>query len=180
MLEIVIEGGELYDETTEKIIRTKPVRLKLEHSLLSISKWESKWHIPFLKESEKTQEQFIDYVRCMTITQNVDPKVYQMMSLKTIKEVKAYIDDPMTATWFSKDNSSKRSNRIITSELVYCWMTQNQIPFECDKWNFNRLLTLIRVCSAENAPKKKMGNKKILSQNASLNAKRKQAMHTRG
>lgn len=180
MLEISVGETELFDEETFRIIRTKPTVLKLEHSLLSISKWESKWKIPFLKDKEKTTEQFIDYVRCMTITQNVDPKVYQGLRSSELIEIKSYIDDPMTATWFNEKQSAKRSSRVVTSELVYCWMAQNNIPFECEKWNFNRLITLIRVCNAENAPQKKMGRDKTARQNAALNAKRKQAMRTRG
>jgi len=180
MLEIFVEEGELFDESTLRVIKTNPIHLKLEHSLLSIAKWESKWHIPFLQESERTQEQFLDYVRCMTITQNVEPSVYKILPAKTIYEIKSYIDDPMTATWFNKESNSKKGGRVVTSELVYCWMAQCQIPFDCEKWNFNRLITLIRVCSIENSPKKKMSGKNVLKQNASLNAKRKQAMHTRG
>ena len=180
MLELSVNGGELFDEGSYKIIRTRPIVLKLEHSLLSVSKWESKWQIPFLNNKEKTKEQFLDYVRCMTITQNVDPNVYIAMPQSDIQKVKEYIENPMSATWFSKQNDGKQSGRVITSELIYRWMAQLQIPFECDKWNFNRLLTLIRVCYAENTPKKKMGVNNVLKQNASLNKKRKQAMHTRG
>lgn len=180
MLEISVGETELFDEETFRIIRIKSKVLKLEHSLLSISKWESKWKIPFLKDKDKTTEQFIDYVRFMTITQNVDPNIYSGLSLANLNEVKAYIDDPMTATWFNDKQNNRRGSRVITSELVYCWMTQNNIPFECEKWNFNRLITLIRVCSAENSPKKKMGKEKTARQNAALNAKRKQAMHSRG
>ena len=180
MLEITVGETELFDEETFEIVKTKPTVLKLEHSLLSISKWESKWKIPFLKEKDKTTEQFIDYIRCMTITQNVDPKIYTGLPYSVLNKVKAYIEDPMTATWFNNQQMSNRSKRVVTSELIYCWMTQNQIPFECEKWNFNRLITLIRVCNAENAPRKKMGRDKVTKQNAALNAKRKAAMHSRG
>lgn len=180
MLEIIVGETELFDEDTFEIIKTKPVTLKLEHSLLSISKWESKWKIPFLKEKEKTTEQFLDYVRCMTITQNVDPKIYSCLSYSNLNKIKSYIEDPMTATWFGNQQPTKKNGRVVTSELVYCWMTQNQIPFECEKWNFNRLITLIRVCNAENAPRKKMGKDSTRKQNAALNAQRKAAMHSRG
>ena len=180
MLEITVEGAELFNEETFEITRTKSTVLKLEHSLLSISKWESKWKIPFLKEKEKTTDQFIDYIRCMTITQNVDPRVYLGLSYSNINEIKSYIDDPMTATWFANQQLSKKNGRTVTSELIYCWMTQNNIPFECEKWNFNRLITLIRVCNAENAPRKKMGKDSTRKQNAALNAQRKAAMRTRG
>ena len=35
------------------------------------------------------------------------------------------------------------------SELIYWYMSQLGIPFECDKWNLNRLLTLIRLAAAK-------------------------------
>lgn len=180
MFEIPVGEAEIFNEETFEIFRTKPTVLKLEHSLLSISKWESKWKIPFLKEKEKTTEQFLDYIRCMTITQNIDPRIYKGLSYSELKAIKEYIDDPMTATWFNDQQNTKKNGRTVTSELIYCWMTQNNIPFECEKWNFNRLMTLIRVCNAENAPKKKMGKDAVFRQNSALNEKRKKAMHTRG
>jgi len=179
MLQITIPGRELYDEAKEEFITTKPATLSLEHSLLSISKWESKWHVPFLGRQEKTREQVIDYIRCMTITPNVDPYVYEGITQKLMDVVNAYITDPMTATTFS-DKTLRPSREIVTSELIYYAMTEYGIPFECQKWHLNRLMTLIHVCSAKNAPKKKMNKRDILSQNSKLNALRRARSGSRG
>ena len=124
-------------------------------------------------------EELKDYIRCMTISQNVDPDVYNYLTEENVKEINEYIDDPMTATWFNDGKHGGRKE-VITSEIVYYWMIAQQIPPEYDKWHFNRLMTLIRVCSEKNAPKKKMSNRDILSRNKALNEARKKAHHTRG
>lgn len=180
MLEIVIKGEELYDEKTNQFIYGKDTVLRLEHSLLSISKWESKWHKPFLSKESMTDEELRDYIRCMTIVHNNDPDIYDYLSVSNIKEIKAYIDDPMTASWFNDRNNPPSRQRVVTSELIYYWMTALQIPFECEKWHLNRLLTLIRVCNIENSPKKKMKKGDIFKQNAALNARRKAMLNTTG
>lgn len=182
MLDIRIGDREEFDNETEEFFYTEGQTITIEHSLKSISKWESKWKKPFLETSERmTDEEVIDYIRCMTITKNVKPDIYEHLSRDNIIEIKKYIDDPQTATWFSDDKKQKTNKKeIITSEQIYCWMVLQQIPFECENWPLNRLLTLIRICSIENAPKKKMSKKEILSQNRSLNAARKAKMHTKG
>ena len=184
MLQITIPEREWYDERKEEFITTKECSLKLEHSLLSLSKWESKWKKPFLSSKvEKTNEESIDYVRCMTITQNVDPLVYYAIDKKTMDEISAYIDDPMTATWFSKEENakSKVNRETITSEIIYYWMTAFHIPFEeCQKWHLNRLITLIQVCSIKSQPEKKMTQQEIMQRNAMLNAQRRAKMKTKG
>lgn len=164
----------------DRFKQIKETTIKIEHSLVAISKWESKWHVPFLDDkTEKTPEMMLDYIRCMTISQNVDPDVYYYLTEENIKEINAYIDDPMTATWFNDKNKGGKKE-VITSEVVYYWMIAQQIPPEYDKWHFNRLMTLIRVCSEKNAPGKKMSKKDILSSNRALNEARKKAHHTRG
>lgn len=174
MLQIIVPSSEFFNEETEEFITTNKQVLQLEHSLVSISKWESKWHKPFLGKEEKTNEQIRDYIRCMTLTQNVDPNVYLALSKENMQDISEYIENPMTATWFSKNNS-KPNREIITSELIYYWMISQQIPFECQKWHINRLLTLIRVCSVKNSPPKKMSKKAVMSRNKALNeARRKQ------
>ena len=181
MLKILVKGRELYDERTEEFISSKDTVLQLEHSLLSLSRWESKWHKPFLNDKEeKTDEEMIDYIRCMTITQNVDPAVYYSLTAENVAEIRDYMEDKMTATWFSDKNNPKSRQRQVTAELIYYWMISLDIPCECQKWHLNRLLTLIRVCNIENGPKKKMKPNEILKQNAALNAKRKAAMHSKG
>ena len=176
MLQIVVKGRELFDERTETFIETKDTTLHLEHSLMSLAKWESKWHKPFLDEkTEKTNEEMKDYIRCMTITQNVDPMVYESLTQKNIKEIRDYIDDPMTATWFNDKKTTQGRKKTVTAELIYYWMITLEIPFECEKWHLNRLLTLIRVCNIEGSPKTKMSKTDIMKQNAMLNAQRKKA-----
>lgn len=181
MLQIVIPEGEFYDEKNGEFINIKETKLQLEHSLISLSKWESKWCKPFLSQDIKTEEQNIDYVRCMTINQNVDPKVYYGISPAILQEISDYINAPMTATWFSEDkNKAKKSKEVITNELIYYWMVALQIPFECERWHINRLLTLIRVCNIKNEPPKQMSKKDLLNRNKSLNAARRAKLGSRG
>lgn len=159
----------------------KTVVFQIEHSLISISKWESKWKKAFLaKTNQRTKEEMLDYIRCMTITQNVDPNIYYFLPENVVKEITDYIADTMTATTFGGNNQEKSSKDVITSELIYYWMTAFQIPFECEKWHLNRLMTLIRICSIKNAPQKKMGPNEIRARNRQLNAERRRAMHSRG
>lgn len=179
MLTIVIPKGEQYDSVNNLFIETKEQTLVLEHSLVSVSKWEAKWHKPFISKENKTLEETIDYIKCMTITQNIDPNVYNFISNDTIKRVYDYIDAPMTATTFSKDNTPP-SREIITSELIYYWMISLNIPAEFQKWHLNRLLTLIKVCSIKNSPKKKMSKRELMSRNRALNASRRKSLNSRG
>lgn len=180
MLKIQVKGRELFDEETLTFISAKDTVLQLEHSLISLAKWESKWHKPFLNNEQKTEEEMRDYIRCMTITQNVDPDVYYCMSEENLLEVKKYMEDPMTATWFNDKNNPKSRQKAVTAELIYYWMITLGIPLEWEKRHLNRLLTLIRVCNNENAPKKKMSRKDIYKQNAALNEARKQKWGTTG
>lgn len=180
MLRITIPATELWDENKEEFINTKEQTLQLEHSLVSLSKWESKWHKPFLSKDIKTEEEKLDYIRCMTITQNVDPNVYNFIPSNIQEEIKEYIDDKMTATWFNDDKNGKGNAEQITSELIYYWMITQNIPFECEKWHLNRLLTLIKVCNIKSQPPKKMGQKALMSRNAALNAARRKQLNTKG
>lgn len=180
MLQITIPGTELWDENLEQFVYTKDETLQLEHSLISLSKWESKWCKVFLSKEEKTTEETIDYIKCMTITPRVDPSVYDRLTQDNIKQIQEYIAAPMTATYFSKEAGGKVNREQVTSELIYYWMIAMQIPFECEKWHLNRLLTLIRVCNIKNQPPKKMSKKDIMSRNAALNAARKKQLNTTG
>ena len=183
MLEIVIEEPEQWDEKKEEFVYTtdgKDETLRLEHSLVSTSKWESKWEKPFLSKEDKTVEQTIDYIKMMTLTQNVDSKIYNYLSNENIFEINKYIEAPMTATTFSKDNNQGRSNEIITSELIYYWMIALNIPFECQKWHLNRLLTLIRVCNIKNQPPKQMGKQELMRRNAAINEARRKKLNSKG
>jgi len=181
MLNVTIPRIEGFDDKTNQFIDFIPeTHLQLEHSLISLSKWEAKWKKPFLsKTEEKTQEELLDYIQCMSLTPNVDPKIYRYIPSEVFKKIIEYIEDPMTATTFS-DKKSSGKKEIITSEVIYYWMVSLNIPFECQKWHLNRLLTLIRVCSEKNAPQKKMSTKDILARNKSLNAQRRAKLHSRG
>lgn len=181
MLTITIPATEYFNEKTQEFFTLKEQTLQLEHSLVSLSKWESKWCKPFLSKEEKTSEETIDYIKCMTITQNVSPDVYSRLTNSNIETIKDYIDAPMTATTFYEDPAQKgRAKETITSELIYYWMISLTIPMECQKWHLNRLLTLIRVCNIKNTPPKKMSKGDIMRRNASLNAARRKQLNTKG
>lgn len=171
----------MWNEATQEFTSTKrDWVLQLEHSLISLSKWESKWCKPFFSKEDKTYEETLDYIRCMTLTSNVPDEVYKCLTPSNIAAINDYIAAPMTATWFGKDQQSKRSNEQVTSELIYYWMIALNIPFECQKWHINRLLTLIRVCNIKNQPPKKMSKRALMSRNAALNASRRKQFGTSG
>lgn len=186
MLQVVIPSTELYDETKEEFIQVKGQVLQLEHSLVSISKWEAKWKKAFLTKDQKTNEEILDYIRCMTLTQNVNPIVYSVIPRSVFEQIFAYIEDPMSATIITDlktPGAPKKKSEIITSELIYYWMVALQIPFECQKWHLNRLMTLIRICEIKNTPpdkRKKMSRSEIFARNSELNAARRAAMGTKG
>ena len=173
MLKITIPAVEMWDETNECFISTKEYTLQLEHSLVSLSKWESKWCKPFMTKDAKTDEELIDYVRCMTLTQNVPDEAYQMLTNENVQDILKYIDSPMTATTISDDKRSRPSRQIVTNELIYYWMTAYNIPFECQKWHLNRLLTLVRVCNVKNTPPKKQSKSDLYKHHAAVNAARR-------
>ncbi len=179
MLTVIIEGTESYDAELEEFVYSKSQTLILEHSLVSISKWESKWKKAFMSKVEKTNEETLDYIRCMTVSKNFDDIGYKMLTAENIKDIRAYIDDPMSATIINQ--SGKNNNKeTITSELIYYWMTSLNIPFECQKWHLNRLLTFISLCNLKNSPKKKMNKREILENNKRLNEERRAKLNTTG
>lgn len=181
MLTITIPATEAFDESTGEFVYTKEQTLLLEHSLVSISKWESKWCKPFLDKNSKTAEETVDYVKCMTLNKGVADETYNCLTQEHFAKINEYIGAPMTATYFyTNEKGKKGSNEQITSELIYYWMIALTIPFECQKWHLNRLLTLIRVCNIKNSPPKKMSKRDIMSRNAQLNAARKKQLNTRG
>ncbi|NCU31628.1 MAG: hypothetical protein EOM23_01530 [Candidatus Moranbacteria bacterium] len=187
MLTIKIPKRRFWNSDIEEFVNTKEYTLSLEHSLVSVSKWEAKWHVPFISDDKKTQEQTLDYIKFMTLTQNIDDNVYTLLTKENFKEIDDYIANKMTATWFAEPIGPKPRpirKKVITSELIYYWMISLEIPFECQKWHLNRLLTLIKVChekskSANDKPKSK-NKRDILSKNAELNAMRRKQMGTSG
>lgn len=182
MLTIKIPGLELFNEEKEEFIETKTTEIIIEHSLLSISKWESKYKKPFLVNTyEKTNDELIDYIKMMTITQKVKDDVYLRLTSENLNDISNYISDSQTATTFSSLNEDGGSNSIITSEIIYYWMISYNIPFECQKWHLNRLLTLIRVCSIKQNPDKHKINKEDLyARYRTINEARKKKYNTKG
>ena len=182
MLEISIPDLEYFNDQTDEFGVIKGQTILLEHSLLSLAKWESRHHKPFLSDSKSnphTQEEMIDYIRCMTITKNVNPVIYYAIDNDLYSVIQEYIDDPMTATWFSDDNKSSGQS-VITNEVIYYYMTALNIPFECEKWHLNRLMTLIGVCARKSSPPKKMTKEEVYSKYQELNEQRKRKLHTSG
>lgn len=183
MLTIIVPEKEYYDEDKNEFFLIKAQKLVLEHSLLSISKWESKLHKPFLDNSEKTYEEIVEYIRCMTITQNVNPYVYKNLTSDNITEITKYIDSPMSATSFYEERTEGNRSvptKKITSELIYYWMAKFNLPFDiCEKWHFNRLQNLLRICAIENNTSK-MSKQQTMLSNRELNALRRAKYKTRG
>ena len=180
MLQITIPATELWDERKKEFVYVKEQTIQLEHSLVSISKWESKWCKSFLATKDKTNEESLDYIRCMTLTQNVKPEAYQCLTVENIQRIKEYIDAPMTATVINNAQNGKPNREIITSELIYHWMIDTQVPFECQKWHLNRLITMITVRYHKLSPPKKMSQREIMARNAALNAARRKQLGSRG
>lgn len=172
-------GVEQWDESKQEFIEPKTQALQLEHSLVSLARWESKWCKPFLS-SEKNDEEILDYIKCMTVTQTVNPDVYNYLTPVNIQEIVDYINAPMTAATFPKESTTRASREIITADVIYYWMVALQIPSEYQKWHLNRLLALIRVCNIKNAPPKKRSRNEIAADYARLNAARRKKLNTKG
>lgn len=181
MLEIEIpDNNDLWDPVKREFLNVKGQILRLEHSLISISKWEEKWKIPYL-HSQKTGKQIIDYVRCMTINQVNDKNIYLSMSIDHMKQIADYIEDPATATTIKRFNKKGgHSDTIVTSELIYYWMVAYNIPHQYEKWRLNRLLTLIEICEIKNQPPKKMSKADLYARQRAINAQNKARFHTTG
>lgn len=182
MLTIKVPIDESYDDVTKKFI-AETFELELEHSLASLSKWEAIFEKPFLsseKDPEKTSEEVFEYVKLMTLTPNVPEEVFNKLSAANFAEIDRYIQSKATATWFSDGPNQRRSQQIITAELIYSWMIDLNIWLECENWHLGRLFTLIRVCSQKNAPQKKMGRNELLQKQRELNAQRRAQYGTSG
>ncbi len=181
-LKLTIRPLEQYDEEKNEFFTPEVKTIVLEHSLVSISKWESTWCKPFISELEKdkkTYEETIDYIRCMTLTQNVDPNYYYFIPEKDIERILKYIESPQTATTITDMKQHPARKRVVTSEEIYAKMILTGIPIEFQKWHFNRLLTLIRVIDAK-TDTKKMSKSEVLRSNAELNAQRRKLMKSKG
>lgn len=180
MLTITVPGGESFDNDTQKFVYTTDVTITLEHSLVSLSKWEALLEKPFLGREKKTIEETFAYIQAMCLTPDVEPEVFYRLTKENLDEVNNYIGAKMSATWFTDNKNQRPSREIITSELIYYWMTALNIPLECEHWHLNRLFTLIKVAGEKNSPKKKMGRSEALAQQRALNAQRQAEYGTAG
>lgn len=180
MLKITIKGDEFYNETTQEFVTPDDVVLELEHSLVSLSKWESFFEKPFLGTGEKTPEEIMWYVEAMVLTPNFPPGIFQRLSEENLDEINKYINAKMTATTIAELPNQPRSREIITAELIYYWMIALNIPFECQHWHLNRLLTLVKVCNVKNTPPKKMSRADAAQRQRQLNEQRRAKYKTRG
>lgn len=181
MLRITVPGVEAFDEDSNTFVTLGDVELELEHSLASLSKWESEFGKAFLGKDEKTTEEVIAYVKAMTLTPDIPDDTYQKLSSENVEAINDYIGDTQTATRFNDPpGQTSRNRETITAELIYYWMVMFQIPFECQFWHLNRLFTLIRVCNLKQSKPKKMSKNEIATRQRELNAKRKAELGTRG
>lgn len=178
-LQLYVNGTELYDSASRMFIQVKPQKLILEHSLISLSKWEAKHHKMWLETKNKTGEELLDYIRCMTINSGVPETTYYALTSENLNDILSYMDDPMTASSVYSPKTKSHSEPI-SSELIYYWMIQYGIPFDCEKWHINRLLMLINICSRKNTPLSKADKKAMDQRRAAINAQRKAMLHTKG
>lgn len=174
MLEIIVKSGEWFDEVTQTFRYSKETKFQLEHSLLSISKWERKWHLQFIGNEKLTKEQIMDYIKCMCISANANTDLLENISQEQFQEIRDYIADSQSATGKLKEIKSKSSAKDPpTSDFIYSWMIELKIPKECEKWHLNRLLKLVHILALDNQPEKHMSKADIAAHHKAVNAARR-------
>lgn len=179
MLKLTVVLAESFDNDAERFV-VDSVVLHLEHSLASMSKWESMFEKPFISETPKTQEETLEYIKLMTVDENIPDDIYDLLSEKNFSQINEHINAKLTATWFNEHEENRPSREVITAELIYYWMIALNIPFECQHWHLNRLLTLVRVCNLKNTPPKKMSTAEAARRQSELNAERLAKYNTTG
>lgn len=180
MLIIKIPGKELFDDEKEEFTNEEPIVLEMEHSLVSLSKWESKWKKPFLGEDSKTDEETLGYVIAMTVTLNIPPEVYSRLTRENLAAINDYINDKMTATWFNERSQQDKSREIITSELIYHWMSSLKIPMECEKWHLNRLFVRLKIAGIKSSPPKKLSPTEAAMERRRINEENRKRFNSNG
>lgn len=180
MLTIQIVLNEGFDNDKQEFVVLESFPLLLEHSLVSLSKWESRYCKPFLGQEEKTLEETLGYIEAMVLNPEFPPEVLSKLSKINFTQINEYINAKQTATWFNDPPNQRPSREIITNEVIYYWMIALGVPMECQHWHLNRLLTLIKVCNVKNTPPKKMGRKEQANMQRQLNAERKARLQSRG
>lgn len=180
MLTIVVGAVPSFDEAKQEFVEEGGTEVQLEHSLVSLSKWESKHEKPFLGRTEKTTDEVYDYIKAMILTPGISDELLSQLSEENVADINKYIEAKMTATWFSDSPGAPRTSEVITAELIYYWMTVFNIPFECETWHLNKLFTLIRVCNNKQAKPKKMTRSEIAARNREINERRKRELGTKG
>lgn len=180
MLIIKVPGIELFNEETQEFYVLEGVELELEHSLVSLSKWESLFEKPFLTNETKTDYEIIEYIKAMIVTPNIDPQIFDRLTPNNFADINKYIESKMSATTFRDNINAKKNREIVTAELIYYWMITFNIPFECQHWHLNRLFTLIRIFSIKNSKPEKLSRRELIARNRQLNAQRRAELGTRG
>ena len=180
MLRIIIPGDEQFDEANDKFLIVGTVAVDFEHSLVSLSKWESKIQKPFLGPDKKTSEDVFEYIKCMVLNKDFDYKKLDKLTNENLSQINSYIDSKETATTFSDIHERKGRTEVVTSELIYFWMISFNIPFSCETWHLNRLLTLIRICNIKKSKPKIISKAEIARRNRDLNAERRARLNSSG
>jgi len=182
MLTVIVSGDEIFNEETSEFSSVGDFVLELEHSLLSLSKWESKFEKPFLGKDEKTAEELMWYVRAMILNPIYPSDLFARLSRENLDEINAYIESKQSATTFGHmpEHRTRGRAETITSELIYYWLVAFNIPFETETWHLNRLFSLIRICNIKQSKPTKMSRNEVAQRNRELNAQRRAQLGTSG
>ena len=181
---VTVPKSEVYDEENDIFYEIKnEVTLVMEHNLIAISRWESKFHKPYLTKDTKTNEEILYYLECMTITKGVESYVYRCIPKSELLRITEYINDPMTGTTVRESPYAKKQGKeeIQSAELLYYYMFKLGIPKECENWHLNRLMTLMKVYGAKDEkPDGKASRSELIARNRAINARNRSKYHSKG